>query len=78
TIPQGYLPAALDNNMMMGFWAGLTDAAGVCEKHNFELVEADTENHVMLVGADLHLADKQNDLRNFKNGFIAETQAFAD
>lgn len=78
TIPQGYLPAALDNNMMMGFWAGLTDEAGVCEKHNFELVEADTENHVMLVGADLHLADKQNDLRNFKNGFIAETQAFAD
>ena len=78
TIPQGYLPAALDNNMMMGFWAGLTDEAGVCENHNFELVEADTENHVMLVGADLHLADKQNDLRNFKNGFIAETQAFAD
>ena len=77
TIPSGYLPAALDNDMM-GFWAGLTAGAETCETHNFELVRADTENHVMLLGADLHLADKQNDLRNFRNGFLAETQAFAD
>ena len=77
TIPSGYLPAALDNDMM-GFWAGLTARAETCETHNFELVRADTENHVMLLGADLHLADKQNDLRNFRNGFLAETQAFAD
>lgn len=77
TIPSGYLPAALDSDRM-GFWAGLTAGADACETHNFELVEADCENHIMLVGADLHLADKQNDIRNFRNGFIAETQAFAD
>lgn len=51
TIPSGYLPAALDNDMM-GFWAGLTAGAETCETHNFELVRADTENHVMLLGAE--------------------------
>ena len=48
----------------------------MCEKHNFELVEADTENHVMLVGADLHLADKQNDLRNFKKRVYRRNAGF--
>ncbi len=38
-----------------------------------------TTTVTMLVGSwDLHLADKQNDLNFFSNGFLAETQAFAD
>lgn len=76
TIPSGYLPVMFDNDVM-GFWSALTADAETCETHNFELEEADNANHVMLVAADLHLADKQNDIRNFKNGFLAETEAFA-
>ena len=30
----------------------------------------------MLLGADLHLADKQNDLRNFRNGFPRRDAGF--
>ena len=39
-----------------------------------------TTTVTMLVGSgDLHLADKQNDLNLFfSNGFLAETQEFAD
>ena len=77
TLPAGYEPAVFDSDMM-GFWAGLTAGTDVCEVHNFELVEVDNDRHVMLVGSDLHLADKQNDLNFFSNGFLTETQAFAD
>ncbi|WP_295939556.1 calcineurin-like phosphoesterase family protein [uncultured Alistipes sp.] len=76
TIPSGYHPAVFDNDMM-GFWARLGAGAETCETHNFELVEVDNDNHVMLVGADLHLANKQKDVENFKKGFLAETAAFA-
>ncbi len=76
TIPSGYLPEDFDNEMM-GFWAPITRDVQTVENHNFGLKEVDNDNHIMLVGADLHLADKQNDLAAFRNGFIAETNAFA-
>lgn len=76
TLPAGYEPELFDNEAM-GFWAPLTAGADVCETHNFGLREVDNEHHVLLLGADLHLADKQNDLARFKEGFLTETEAFA-
>lgn len=76
TLPSGYETEMFDNEAM-GFWAALTTGADVCETHNFELRQVDNENHILLLGADLHLADKQNDLAHFKDGFLAETEAFA-
>ena len=62
------------------FWAPLAEAADVCEQHDFELRRVDQSRHVMIVAADLHLANRPTatgDLRQFAEGFIAETTAFA-
>ena len=60
--------------------APLAEAADVCEQHDFELRRVDQSRHVMIVAADLHLANRPTatgDLRQFAEGFIAETTAFA-
>lgn len=74
SFPSGYVPVDLDAESM-GFWQPLTTAPSLLEQHNFSLQSVDNGKFVLLVGADLHLANKQNDIQAFKNGFIADSRA---
>ena len=79
SLPSGYEAESTDTTAP-AFWAPLAEAADVCEQHDFELRRVDQSRHVMIVAADLHLANRPTatgDLRQFAEGFIAETTAFA-
>lgn len=77
SFPSGYLPEDLDTESM-GFWQPLTAGPELLEQHNFSLRSIDNGKFALLVGADLHLANKQNDVAAFKKGFIADSRALID
>ncbi|MBL1409335.1 calcineurin-like phosphoesterase C-terminal domain-containing protein [Sphingobacterium faecale] len=52
------------------FFQSLNLAANVVETKNFELIAVDNTNHVVLAMADLHLANRNNDISQFESGFI--------
>lgn len=70
TQPSGYQP--LTENSMPRFWQPLTESQFVCEQHNFELEKVDNDNHVMFVTSDIHLANRVNDLKQYRELFIPE------
>jgi len=56
--------------------AGMTSGT---EVRDFELIPVNNENHVVLAMADLHLANRNQDLAQFENGFLADAnQLIAD
>lgn len=63
------------------FFQKLTEAGNVAERHDFELTPVDNSRHVVLAMADLHLANRINDIAQFEkcladiNGLIAGYQA---
>lgn len=75
SLPSGYVPVDFDCETM-GFWQALTVDATFCEQHHFGLRTVDNDRFALLVGADLHLANKQRDIENFKNGFIADSRRY--
>ena len=77
SMPSGYVPVDFDYDAM-GFWQPLTADATVCEQHNFGMRAVDNDEFVLLLGADLHLANKQKDIENFKNGFVADSKRMAE
>ena len=77
SMPSGYVPVDFDCDAM-GFWQPLTADAAVCEQHNFGMRAIDNDEFVLLLGADLHLANKQKDIENFKNGFVADSKRMAE
>jgi hypothetical protein len=42
------------------------------EQKDFSLIETDNTNHVVLAMADWHLANRNNDIDQFTNGFLAD------
>ena len=79
--PSGYQPLTT-NNATPGFWSTLTAGPTTIEQHNFQLVEVQNENHIILVAADLHLANRgpssNDDMSQFSNGFMKETKVFIE
>ena len=71
TLPGGYEPSLQDGFMPL-FWAKL-DApdTDVAEVHDFELRRVDNDKHIMIFGADTHLARRGSDRALFKNGLLA-------
>lgn len=59
------------------FFDYITSSTSVIDQRNFELVEANNNNHVIIAIADLHLANRNNDITQFKSGFFAEAAAYA-
>lgn len=57
SLPSGYEAESTDTTAP-AFWAPLAEAADVCEQHDFELRRVDQSRHVMIVAADLHLANR--------------------
>ncbi|HMR83874.1 MAG TPA: calcineurin-like phosphoesterase family protein [Niabella sp.] len=54
------------------FFQSLNLAASVVETKSFQLTPVDNANHVVLAMADLHLANRNNDISQFETGFIKD------
>lgn len=48
------------------------------EVRDFELIESPNQNHVLLLMADLHLANRNSDLQQFQQGFIKDINETID
>jgi len=69
SLPGNYEIASSDN--IPQFFQRLTAGTSV-EQHDFSLVHADNSKHVVLTMADWHLANRNDDLTQFSNGFIPD------
>lgn len=72
TIPPNY-EVPTKNNLPF-FFQYLTPDIKAIDQRDFELVEIDNLNHVMVLMADMHLSDRLNDINQFKNGFCSEVE----
>lgn len=71
TLPGGYEPAMVDG-FKPQFWAPFRSSdTAVHEVHDFELRRVDNDRHIVLLGADTHLARRNSDRAMFKRGFIS-------
>lgn len=59
-IPSGY-DAATTADKFPDFWTTLTKASAVPETADFDLVPADNDNHIMVLTADWHMANRLGD-----------------
>ncbi|MCC8037007.1 MAG: calcineurin-like phosphoesterase family protein [Bacteroidales bacterium] len=78
TLPAGYEPETEENGWQVKIYSLLeSDDTSVAETHDFRLTKVDNDDHIMLVGADSHLANRNSDLSQFKKGFVKRVKAFA-
>ena len=78
TLPGGYEPL-LQDGFMPQFWAKLdSPEADVAEVHDFVLRRVDNDRHIMIFGADTHLARRNSDRALFKNGLLARLKNEAE
>ena len=74
-LPGGYEPQLADGFNPV-FWSPLQSSdVAVEEVHDFTLSRVDNDRHIVLFGADTHLARRNSDRAFFKKGLIA---SFAD
>ena len=72
SLPGNYEIAASDN--IPQFFKRLAGGNSV-EQHDFSLVHTDNNNHVVLAMADWHLANRNDDLAQFSNGFLPDVNS---
>lgn len=81
-IPSGYEALPTDGvRAFPRFWSTLTADKNTVEQHDFDLAKVDNDKHIMLVAADLHLANRDKvsaDMSQFDTGFMAETRLFIE
>ncbi len=70
SIPGNYEVTA-DGNAPQ-FYQRLSEVASVVEQKNFTLNRVDNTDHILLAMADMHLADRNDDISQFRNGFLAD------
>lgn len=72
--PNGYEP--LRDGSIPQMWGMTTDAE--VDQINFELLEVDNDNHVMIVMSDAHLANlaASQDLAQYNNRFVNDLKSF--
>lgn len=72
TLPGGYEPMMTDG-FLPQFWAPLTSAdIAIQETHDFVLRRVNNDRHIMVFGADVHLARRNSDRAYVKKGLIAD------
>ena len=71
TLPGGYEPL-IRNGFMPQFWVQLdSPSTDVQEVHDFTLRRVNNDKHIIIFGADTHLARRNSDRALFKKSFIA-------
>lgn len=79
TLPSGYEPTSKGAKHRPDMWAYLdTKNVGKKETHNFELKKVDNDKFELVVITDIHLADRVDDLNQFKNGFMDRVNELVD
>lgn len=73
SIPGGYEVEKRENQAK--FFARLSGGEQV-EQVNFSLSKVDNKKHILLTMADLHLADRNNDLKQFSQGFVTDINSY--
>ncbi|KGE14204.1 calcineurin-like phosphoesterase C-terminal domain-containing protein [Sphingobacterium deserti] len=71
SIPGNYEMASTSQNLPL-FYKYLNANPTIVDTRDFELKPVNNENHVVLSLADMHLANRNDDLSQFQNGFIAD------
>ncbi|MGV3547644.1 MAG: calcineurin-like phosphoesterase C-terminal domain-containing protein [Pedobacter sp.] len=71
SIPGGY-EVNNNNTILPVFHKGFTANANTVEVLDFELTTANNDKHVMLALGDMHLANRNNDVTQFQNGFLTD------
>lgn len=71
SIPGNYEVTSSEGNFPQ-FYKYLHANPNLTEIIDFELTPANNENHIVLGLADLHLANRNNDITQFRNGFITD------
>lgn len=74
SVPSNYEVATV--NRLPLFYKAVAGVSSV-NQCDFELFEVNNENHVVVAMADLHLANRNSDVSQFKNGFYSEVAAYA-
>ena len=76
TLPSGYEPETEANGWQVKIHSQLTSAdPGVVESHDFKIKKTDNRKYMLVVGADSHLAARNKDLAQFKDGTIRSMKA---
>ena len=76
SIPGNYeVPA---NGNAPQFFKKFSKDAQSVEQHDFSLIEAENQQHVVLTMADWHLAARNNDLEQFQNKVLPDVNAMID
>ncbi|MBP1614828.1 MAG: hypothetical protein H6Q13_2276 [Bacteroidetes bacterium] len=73
SVPGNYEVANSENEPQ--FFKRLTGGASTVEQADFALTQVDNSKHVLLTLADLHLADRNDDLSQFSSGFLNDVNA---
>lgn len=76
SVPGNYEVNATDNNIPL-FYKRLTGGTSV-EQKDFSLIQTDNSNHVVLTMADWHLANRNDDIAQFSNGFLTDINSVID
>lgn len=78
SLPGGYEPELADG-FLPQFWQPLNSPdSAVPEVHDFVLRRVDNDRHIVVFGADTHLARRNSDRALFKKGFLASLKSEAD
>lgn len=77
SLPSGYFPG--EKTGMPGIFRQLSEAAGTPEQQDFALIEEPNDEHVLMLIADAHLANRgsgsNNDMDQFRNNFVPDINA---
>ena len=74
-LPRGYVPV-LNNHFNPQFWQALdSENVDKVERHDFRMTPEENDNYHIAIGADSHLADRTNDLSQFRTGYLARLRA---
>lgn len=79
SLPGGYEPQTESNGFQVKIYSKLksTDVS-VVENHDFVIRPAENDEHILVVGADAHLANRTRDLAQFKSRFIPRINRFIE
>ncbi|MEJ5053750.1 calcineurin-like phosphoesterase family protein [Sphingobacterium sp. MYb382] len=74
SVPANYEVVNNNGNLPV-FYHFLNAIENSVEIKDFELKDVNNENHIVLSLADLHLANRTNDIAQFQNGFVKDINA---
>ncbi|MDE7443144.1 MAG: metallophosphoesterase, partial [Muribaculaceae bacterium] len=79
SVPSNYTVPVYKGTNTPHHYELLTEAAGVLEQHNFELIAENQHSFTILGMADAHLAKRDNDdIKQFQNGFLVDVNQTID